>query len=347
MKPMRAAIVGLGSISFEHVTKLERLPNVEIAGLCDVHSTLAAAVSERFGGRPHFADFEEMMVHVKPHVVHVLTPPQSHRELVLRALDGGAHVVVEKPIGAHWADYVEMRDAAARKELLLVENYNWRCLNVVRRALEMTGAGGLGRVVNVRVSFGGVMGPEDPSSDRNVKHFSHDLPGGPLYNFATHPISVAASFMDQCSVVSAVRRRLDPTSSADDELVVLVGGSTTCGVVAVTKHVQPGRFTLDVECDQGSLEVDLYNQRLYADAAGSGMVKIVNGLRHGLSYMTGTGALVARTALGRQDFYEGLGWLLRRFYDAVATGAPPPISTMEMDRVNGVMRSVFEPGPQP
>ena len=342
MTRVRAAIVGLGAISFEHLDKLRSVPIAEVVGICDLSETLARAVSERFGVSSVFTRFDEMLTEARPDVVHVLTPPQSHRELALRALERGMHVVVEKPIAPTWEDYVEMRNAARERGLLLIENYNWRFVRVVRRALELKRTGRIGEVVNVEVSFGGVMqDPSDPLGDRDVAHFAHALPGGGLQNFATHPISLALAFMDGFTGVAAWQRKLDPAWLSTDELKALLAGERSCGVIAVTKHAQPAHFTLTVQGTQGTIEVDLYNARLHVDAAGSGTVKVTNGIRHGVNYLAATAALVAKTATSRHDHFEGLGKLLGDFYDAVATSGPSPIAISEMDSVNQVVRELF------
>jgi len=134
--PLRAGIVGLGAISFEHIEKLKVVDGVEIAGICDLDPLVGSAVAERYGIGPVFTDFGELLAEARPDAVHVLTPPASHRPLVLQALDAGAHVLVEKPIATTWDEYAEMRDAAAGAGLRLVENYNWRLSRPVRRSEE-------------------------------------------------------------------------------------------------------------------------------------------------------------------------------------------------------------------
>jgi predicted dehydrogenase len=332
-----SALVGLGSISFEHIEKLRALTEVEIVGLCDLHPTVARAVWERFGvGRP-FTDLEQMLAETEPQVVHVLTPPQSHPALAIRALEAGAHVFVEKPIAAGWDDYVEMREAAQRAGRLLVENYNWRFVGVVERAMRIWEEGVIGEVVHVDVAFGGVMGDGggDPS------HFSHRLPGGPLQNFASHPLSIALAFMGGGSSVGAAMRRLDPEGTARDELRALLAGERSTGLVSVTRHAEPPEFTLRVQGTAGTIEAELYSARLYVDRPGAGPARVVNGVRHGVNYLVGAASFLSRTLTSRLDNFEGLATLLDRFYRAVADGAEPPVSIAEMDAVNRVMSELF------
>jgi predicted dehydrogenase len=341
MSTVRTAIVGLGTISFEHLAKLQHRRDVQVVGLCDLHETLARAVSERFGGGAPYTDFTRMLADTRPDVVHVLTPPQAHHQLTIEALNAGAHVFVEKPIAPSWGEYVEMRDLARERGLLLCENYNCRFEPAMLAALEVWRSGRIGDTVNVDVSYGGVMGANGPYADREIVHFAHALPGGALFNFISHPLSMALPFMDGCTDATAVRRRLDGSSASDDELRALLSGHHTCGVVTVSRHAAPAHLKLEVQGTRGGLSVDVYTGKASVSAEGS---VIARGVRDGLEDLRAGAAMTARKLTGRHDSYAGLGTLLDRYYDAVACGGPSPVTEAEMDAVNGVIRDMFGEG---
>jgi predicted dehydrogenase len=340
MSAIRVAVIGLGAIAFEHLTKLRSQPGVEVAGVCDLSSTLASAVSERFGVGPAYTNHEHMLATERPDVVHVLTPPQSHHPLVMTALDAGAHVFVEKPIAPTLAEYAEMRDAAARHGLLLCENYNYRFSRGVLAALSAYSRGDLGQVVNIDVSFCGVMTGAGAYADPHVPHFAHALPGGALQNFASHPISLALPFLGECEEALCVRRRLDASFAGDDELRALLRGARGgCAALTVSRHARPAHFTLSVQGTRASAEVDVYAGHMQLDAGESA---IAGSLRRGFGHLAAGAALTARAATGRRDAFEGLATLLDGFYDAVR-GGPPPITAAEMDAVNGVLHELLSP----
>jgi predicted dehydrogenase len=338
MSAVRTAVVGLGTISFEHLAKLRHRRDIEVVGLCDLHETLARAVSERFGLGAPYTDFARMLADTRPDVVHVLTPPQAHHPLTIQALEAGAHVFVEKPIAPTWEEYVEMRDLARERGLLLCENYNCRFEPTMLAALEVWRSGRIGDAVNVDVSYGGVMGANGPYADRDMVHFAHGLPGGALHNFISHPVSMALVFMDGCTAAVAVRRRLDGSFASDDELRALLSGERTCAVVTVSRHAAPAHLKLDVQGTRGSLGVDVYSGQMCVSGEGS---VIARGVRDGLEGLRAGATLTAKKLAGRHDGYAGLGTLLDRFYDAAGGGGPPPVTEAEMDAVNGVIRDVF------
>ena len=264
---IRSTIVGLGGISFEHLEKLGRLPDVEVAGVCDLSQTLVDAVAERFGVPGRYTSYEDMLAELEPDSVHVLTPPQTHRRLVLGALDAGAHVLVEKPAAPTWDEYVEMRDRAAERGLLLLENLNYRTMPVVAAIVAARDGGELGEIVNVDVSMGlGLSDPGSPYLDRQTRHFAHDLPGGALQNFASHPASVVAALVGAPRVVRSSLRQLNDAALGPDELRALVEAEHGSATITLTSHGKPPAFTVRVQGTSATLAGDVFAGRARAGA---------------------------------------------------------------------------------
>lgn len=335
----RVAVVGLGAISFEHLTKLEGIAGAHVVGVCDLEPTLTAAVAERFGVAGAFTDYATMLERTCPEVVHVLTPPQSHLPLARAALEAGANVVVEKPIAPSYEEFLELRTAAEERKLLLCENYTYRFAPAVLRAIESARAGALGDVVGVDVSYGGVMGSGGAYGDRDVVHFAHALPGGALQNFVSHPLSVALAFVGPVESVAVWRRRLDPAAIGDDELRALLGGRRSWATVTVSANARPSHFTLRVQGTAGGLEVDVLGEvfRRFDDRS-----PLTAATRRGLTELGAAAAWTGRTLTGRRDpWFAGLRVLLERFYRAVAREGPPPLAMEEMDAVNAAVRDVL------
>jgi predicted dehydrogenase len=337
---VRVAVVGLGAIAFEHLAKLARRPDADVVGVCDVSRTLAVAVAERFGVGPAYVDFARMLDAARPDVVHVLTPPQSHRDLVVAALHRGAHVFVEKPIATTLEEYGEMREAARAGGLMLCENYNYRFSRGVLAALDAHARGELGEVVSVDVSFGGVMGADGPYGDLHVPHFAHALPGGALQNFVSHPVSLALPFIGGCDRAAAFVTRSDPAFLSDDELRAVLQGPRASAVVTVSRNAWPPHFLLTVQGTRGRAEVDVYAG---TSRIGAGTSVIGGALRRGLHELGSTATATLRAFTGRRDAFEGLGTLMDAFYGAVIAGGPSPVTDSEILAVNAVVRDLLMP----
>ena len=94
----RVAIVGLGMALGPHLRSLEALDGrVEIAACYSPTPARRAAFAARHRW-PTVADLEAILADPSIAIVFILTPPNSHLELVERCASAGKHVLLEKPI---------------------------------------------------------------------------------------------------------------------------------------------------------------------------------------------------------------------------------------------------------
>ncbi|HEY3339142.1 MAG TPA: Gfo/Idh/MocA family oxidoreductase [Propionicimonas sp.] len=93
-----AAVVGIGDISALHLDAIRANRDIELVGVCDVDAARAEAAGRALGV-PFFTDHRELLRAVSPRVVHITTPHDQHVPVALDALEAGAHVLTEKPIG--------------------------------------------------------------------------------------------------------------------------------------------------------------------------------------------------------------------------------------------------------
>lgn len=112
---LRLVAAGCGQV-FErfHLPAVLRTPEVALVGACDPSPERRAWLLERL---PHLvvaATLEELLVATPADALLVLTPPATHRDLALRGLAAGLHLLIEKPMALSAADAAAMVDAAAR-----------------------------------------------------------------------------------------------------------------------------------------------------------------------------------------------------------------------------------------
>ncbi len=94
---MRVALVGLGNAaSTLHLPALRGIGSAVVVGGCDLDADRRSQIAKEWSA-PVFEDFEAMLRHSNPEVVVVGTPPSSHAEQCIVALEAGAHVICEKP----------------------------------------------------------------------------------------------------------------------------------------------------------------------------------------------------------------------------------------------------------
>lgn len=97
-RKLRAGIIGLGMASTPHALSLLDLEDkIEVAGAFSPTAARRTAFNERFG-LPVVDSADAILDDPSIDYVVILTPPNSHLELVTRAAEAGKHVLLEKPL---------------------------------------------------------------------------------------------------------------------------------------------------------------------------------------------------------------------------------------------------------
>ena len=114
--PQSVSVVGVGHLGRHHVRLTRSLPGWTCVGAWDPdRSRLEAVCAEH--GAPVLGSIDEAIE--RSEALIIASPTTTHCELVVRCLDAGRHVMVEKPIAATVAEGEAMVAAALRSRAVL------------------------------------------------------------------------------------------------------------------------------------------------------------------------------------------------------------------------------------
>ena len=148
---VRIGIVGVGNMGAVHVGHVQRLPNTELAAVCDAGRDTLVEICGKHDVAG-FSDYEKMIAEVEMDGVIIATPHYAHPEMTLAAFERGLHVLVEKPIAVHVRDARRMIEACKQTketfpELVFAAMFMQRTHGYWRKIKAMIGAGELGRLI--------------------------------------------------------------------------------------------------------------------------------------------------------------------------------------------------------
>jgi predicted dehydrogenase len=95
--PLKAAVVGVGSIGRHHARVYSQLDTVELVSVADVDESRLATAAHRHKIRT-YASYHEMFDRERPQLVSIAVPTVHHREVALAAIERGIHILIEKPV---------------------------------------------------------------------------------------------------------------------------------------------------------------------------------------------------------------------------------------------------------
>ena len=152
MSKIKVGVVGTGFIGPAHIEALRRLPNVEVAALCEVTQELAESKAASLG-IPRAYTFEELLKQDDIKCIHICTPNFLHYSQSKAALEAGKHVVCEKPLAKDLHEAEELVQIAEKTGLVNAVHFNLRYYPLVRQMKAMRESGELGEVFSVLGSY--------------------------------------------------------------------------------------------------------------------------------------------------------------------------------------------------
>lgn len=348
---LRAAAIGTGKISEEHLRFLGRSPLVSLAAVCDLSPSLADYAVARFGAERAFTDYAAMLRDVKPDVVHVLTPAHTHVRLVTDCLNAGAHVIVEKPVAPTNAEFRQLCDLAHSKGLRLIEDHNYRFNEPIRLIERMARDGTLGAVSEVEVRMVlDIRAPGGRFADAALPHPAHGLPCGVIHEFITHLCYLALRFMpgEIGRIGAAWSNHGGDTLFKYDDLDATVIAGQTHARIRFSTYQAPDCFTVTVRGSKGWAETDLFQPHLklfVPRPGGKQLTPLVNQFVNGVGLARASVSGFKNKVL-QKTAYEGLATFLERTYAALSNGTEPPVTFEDMDRASRLVDALLEPGNQ-
>ena len=187
------AIVGGGNMGRTHARAWSELGlGRDIRYICTPSpgADFPHAPSARF-----VTDFDEVLADPEVDIVSVCTPTPSHRDLAVRALGAGKHVLLEKPIALSTDDAEAIAAAAAESSGILMVAHVVRFFDGYQRVRGEAESGRLGELRHVRATrmspaptWASWLADESRSGGMLVDFAIHDF--DQLNLFLGHPVAV-------------------------------------------------------------------------------------------------------------------------------------------------------------
>ncbi len=149
-RPVRAAVIGLGSFGKNHCRVYADLPNVELVAVCDTNKELFENV--RRNGAKEYTDHKEMLKNEQLDLVSLVVPTKLHHKIALDVLNAKVNLLVEKPIASTLEEARDIINTAKANKVKLtvghIERFNPAIIELKKRIK----AGDLGKIYRVIVS---------------------------------------------------------------------------------------------------------------------------------------------------------------------------------------------------
>ena len=155
----RVGFLGVGWIGRHRMEKMMETGAIEVAAIADPSPECTAQAQRLAPEAKLVATLDELLAEGVDGVV-IASPSALHAEQSIQALEAGAAVFCQKPLGRTAAEARAVVDAARAGDRLLRVDLSYRFTEGMRRIRELIQAGELGRVYAVDLVFHNAYGPD-------------------------------------------------------------------------------------------------------------------------------------------------------------------------------------------
>ncbi|WP_293856360.1 Gfo/Idh/MocA family oxidoreductase [uncultured Alsobacter sp.] len=326
----RVALVGLGMAHKPHLAGLRDLSDrVEIGACFAPSAARRAAFSAANPDLPVVGSLEQVLADPSIDGVLILTPPNTHLELVERCAAAGKAVLLEKPLEISLARARRIVETMEAAKLPLQVMLQFRFRAVSRRLREVLASGELGEVVSASASVRWWRTPAyyaEPGRGMKARDG-----GGVLITQAIHTLDLFQSLAGPITRVAAmaVTSPLRQIDTEDIAAAAIGFANGAIGTIDATTVAYPGfPETIEIACARGTARLASQSLDIWWQDG-----------RHERSGNDGGGGGGADPMAFSHEPHQAViaDWL-----DALDGGRAPTISGREALRVHTLIETMLE-----
>lgn len=304
-------IVGAGMMGRNHAQAWAAVPGARLRAIADVDAARAEALAADFGAERRYSDYRAAIDDTGVDIVSVCVPAYYHPEVTVFAAAHGKHVLCEKPIALTVERARAMIDACRRADVRLGVGFQLRQLRATGDLVRLMREGAIGRPAMWVYSFAMPVRPKVAMHDMLTGN------GGPVIDFCPHRFDMwRLAFGAEAVQVQA-------------QGLTLAQGRPELAALA---QLAPDTAALTVRYDSGDVGALSITWGLPPGVAGGSLAEVwgPKGLIHAdldrLRLLTEGGREATFGPYGQDAMSDAMRLQAQAFADAVAAGAPPPVT---------------------
>lgn len=151
---VKVAVIGLGAWGREILNTLARIPQAEVAAICDTYAASVRRAASSAPGAKQIEDYKAILADKEIKAVVVATPSHQHKDVALAALAAEKHVYCEAPLATSIEDAKAIASAAkAARQVVFQAGLQMRSDPQRHFLLPFIRSGAIGQFVMARAQW--------------------------------------------------------------------------------------------------------------------------------------------------------------------------------------------------
>ena len=261
MKSVNVGVIGVGAMGYNHARVYYRLENANLVAVSDVSETTLKKVCKKYDTKG-YSDIKELLEDPEIEAVSICVPTTHHHSVVMKAIEHGKHVLVEKPIAFTEKEAEEMIEAAKEKGVILATGHVERFNPAVQKAKELIENDVIGDVVSASAKR---VGPFPP----RIKDV------GVAIDLAIHDLDVMYYLFDEeVEQVYATMGSILDKCEYEDHAEIMINFKGVTGMLEVNWLTPYKRRQIEITGTDGIISVDYIDQSIDVNGKFAQDIKI-------------------------------------------------------------------------
>ena len=245
------AILGCGNIANDFAREMNKMGG-RVYSVANRTYEKATAFAEKYNIEKAYESIDDIFTDDNVQIVYIATPHNKHIEYIMKALEGGKHVLCEKAITLNSQELDKAVELAEKNNLILAEAMTIYNMPLYAELEKITKSGKLGNFRLAQVNFGSFK-----EYDMTNRFFNMDLAGGALLDIGVYALSCVRMFMTEYPDDIKSQVKFAETGADEQSSIILKNSKEELASVTLSLHAkQPKRATICY--DKGYIEIFEY-----------------------------------------------------------------------------------------
>ena len=271
-----------------------------------------------------YSDARDLINDPEVNAVYIATPPNTHAQYAIQAMQAGKAAYVEKPMAKNYAECLKMVQVAKETGMPLFTAYYRRALPKFLKAKEIVDSGALGKILTVNLQlYKEAMEKDQPIESMHWHVFPEIAGAGHFYDLASHQLdfldfvfgpvksvsgqatnrasyypaedTVSASFRFESGIIGSGSWSFVAEKTTERDIMEIIG---TAGKLSFPCFATEG---LSFENPDGKLDFPFERP----DHVAGGLIQLVINELRGVGKCPSTGISGARTSWVLEEIIKG------------------------------------------
>jgi predicted dehydrogenase len=220
-KKIQWGIIGCGDVTeVKSGPAFNKVPGSALIGVMRRDEEKAKDYARRHGVPKYYRNAQQLIDDPDINAIYIATPPGSHEEYALAAIEAGKPVYVEKPMALNYAAAKNIQQRAEEKNVKLVVAHYRNAQPFFQAIQQMIPDGSLGDVRNVDLVFNRIaLTQTDLQQETKAWRVDPAISGGGLFHdMAPHQVGLMLNFFGNVKEAGGQSFNTNDLYKADDNV---------------------------------------------------------------------------------------------------------------------------------